>query len=580
MVFRIYLLTCLFTSVLAGQDSLVLSIDTTLALEEITVRAAPIAHGELASRTIRQMDIYQDPSAKADPLLAVNSLPASTTMGETANVSLRGSSVGATGVYLNDIPLRSAVRIDQVNGVGQFSIFGQVPLERVDIYASAPPVRYSQVAAGAVALTTSDNLPTATTHGISLNIFGAGYSQSRPIGKQGGLNGFFNINDGRLFRGLNGRKLADLKRSRGVDGMLTYQHRFKHGGKLRTTYLAFRENYRYQLRIDTLNGPIDQRRHRDIVLTNYERPLGGWSLRLDHSIDLDRPDFDLLDDRIRIRQANHYFATRLRRGGPGRTLEFGILGNHYRDRSSGITDGGEFNLRESRTVVEAYGSIQRRIGRNLLWGGGVKPVFSTDELRWTAQSSLRWQIGESHRIHLAGGQFQQLISPNRTNPGWAWLRSRQIAVEYHLSAGAWTGGAASYVKSDRLANDATAIYGAELWGEYQRNDWKITTAVNAFEREAAGFILARTRVQWQVGNNWSLGAAHNSWTGARRPYHRLDASANYTFIVGEGVVVAYININNLPDRENFSHYSVTDGGEQSEETLSRRVVFFGAVYNW
>jgi hypothetical protein len=53
----------------------------------VTVRAPKITYGELASTKINQLDVYLNPAAKADPLLAVNSLPAATNPDETANVS-------------------------------------------------------------------------------------------------------------------------------------------------------------------------------------------------------------------------------------------------------------------------------------------------------------------------------------------------------------------------------------------------------------------------------------------------------------------------------------------------------------
>jgi len=44
------------------------------------------------------VEIYLNPSSKADPLLAVNSLPSATTLDESANISFRGRSPAETGI--------------------------------------------------------------------------------------------------------------------------------------------------------------------------------------------------------------------------------------------------------------------------------------------------------------------------------------------------------------------------------------------------------------------------------------------------------------------------------------------------
>ena len=92
-------------------------LQTTSALwQEVVVTAKPLIAEEFKYVKIQKMQIYTNPAAKADPILAVNSLPAATTIDESANISLRGSSPQETGVILNGIPLYQAVRYTQLNG--------------------------------------------------------------------------------------------------------------------------------------------------------------------------------------------------------------------------------------------------------------------------------------------------------------------------------------------------------------------------------------------------------------------------------------------------------------------------------
>lgn len=275
--------------------------DTTLALRlrpttagsiaAVTVRGQKILHGELASTRIGQLDIYLNPAAKADPLLAVNSLPAATNADETANVSLRGSPSEATGIYLNDVPIRSAVRLDQSNGVGQFSIFGQVPLSQVRIYASSPPVSFTQTSAGAVGLYTSRELPTAVSSGVSLNVVGLGVSHSRPIGKKSGIRAFANYSNLVFFSQLNSEGLSDLSASSGLDATLQFVHNFSEQSSLQFFYLGFNESYRFKVRTPYYNGEIEQNKPRHLAILNWRLKNDNWAWSFNQSIDWEKASF-------------------------------------------------------------------------------------------------------------------------------------------------------------------------------------------------------------------------------------------------------------------------------------------------
>ena len=72
-------------------------------MTEIVVTAEKMVAEEFSYKKIKKLDIYLNPSAKADPLLAVNSLPSATTLDESANISFRGSGPGETGIVGNEV---------------------------------------------------------------------------------------------------------------------------------------------------------------------------------------------------------------------------------------------------------------------------------------------------------------------------------------------------------------------------------------------------------------------------------------------------------------------------------------------
>jgi len=60
-------------------------------IEETVVKAKRVISEEFTIEKIEQMDIYMNPLSKADPLLAVNGMASSTTLDESASISLRGA---------------------------------------------------------------------------------------------------------------------------------------------------------------------------------------------------------------------------------------------------------------------------------------------------------------------------------------------------------------------------------------------------------------------------------------------------------------------------------------------------------
>jgi hypothetical protein len=617
-------------------DALVLQLlpTATASINAVTVRAPKITYGELASTKINQLDVYLNPAAKADPLLAVNSLPAATNPDETANVSLRGSPSEATGVFLNDVPIRSAVRIDQSNGVGQFSIFGQIPLRDVRVYAANPPVNFSQSSAGAVALYTSPELPTKRTYGLSLNLAGFGLAHARPFGKGGGLRTFFNLTNLAAFRGINATGLPELQESRAFDAALQFVQKTGQNGQLQIFYLGFNERYQFTTRTTYYEGEFAQQKPRHLGIINWIRKRGDWTWTLNQSVDWERAHFSLgnittLPRRLSLHTAHH---GRLER--PGFTFQHGTLLNAYDDKVSGtfpleehriapVDESGRYRAKTANQLLESYVYGQWRLGERWLWGMGTKLLrrLNTGVSRPIVQSTLRYRPSEHHRWNLGGGYFSQVLSPGPEVRDWQWLNLRQLALEYQFTKSNWTVTAAAYTKREQygLINDVD-VRGAEASLQFSNGTfmgWVSGALVSSRERNNEAPTprdlpwLIRSQVQWKNADGWTIGLAGNfrrgryflpvigtnplpgteGWrtpiltepaAGRRYPnYGRVDLSVSRVFLIGEGQLILYANVNNLLDRENIRAYRYDPTFTQrNNEVYTRRLVFFGGVWQW
>lgn len=558
-------------------DSVDYALSTTAAA--LTVKAPRIPHGELATERLSQLDIYLNSAAKADPLLAVNTLPAATNPDETANVSLRGSPAAATGVYLNGVPLRSAVRLDQSNGVGQFSIFGQLPLREVRVYPSSPPLDYSQATAGAVAIRTADDRPAGVEQSVSLNLVGAGYSHARPLGKRGSLCAYANAVDLTAFRALNGRKLSDLRASRSFDGMLNLSTESPEGTRLSAFYLGFDERYVYRVRDDRGEADFRQYKPRHLAVLNLEREHGGWMWRANQLVDWEKPRYAIAGDTFTVERTTLHTALHGERQLPGFTLQAGSMANAYFDPSG------------RRSVLESYVYLQKRLGAWLL-GGGVKPMYD-GRPDISAQLAARYATG-NHRLHLSGGRFRQLLPPGPRLYAWQRFGMTQAALEYAYQAGGWELRAAVYAKKENYAATGTVnVGGAEAGINYEDGPWRAWLNLTSVRSRGAAIITDRDipltvrgglRFDdrgWSVGLNLRGRSGKPYQTDLREqpprydPYARIDMSVSKLIPSKAGLWVVYINANNLLDRRNVASYSF-----RGEEYYSRRLIFFGAMFSW
>lgn len=626
-----------FNQYIAKSDSgLVLKLLPTAAasMDAVTVRAKKISSGELASTQISQMDIYLNPAANADPLLAVNTLPAATNVDETANVSLRGSPSAATGVYLNDVPIRSAVRLDQSNGVGQFSIFGQIPLAAVRIYSSSPPVNFTQTSAGAVALYTSKSLPAEVTSGLSLNLAGGGLSHSRPLGKKSGVRAFVNFTNLDAFRLLNRQGLPELKASSGFDAAVQFVHQFDEHTAFQLFYLGFNERFRFETKTPYYTGDFEQHKPRHLAILNWQLERNDWSWTLNQSIDWENAEYQLGNSLTAPRRLTGHLAAHGKYNRPGFKLLTGGTWNVYADRVQGqfpLTNyglrpedpTGSFSQSTDHQLVEAYTYAQVRLGDKWLAGFGLKPLYRPmiGEVKYTAQASVKYRAGTWHRFTIGGGSFAQFLAPGPDIREWQWLELQQVALEYTYERRYWQIEAAVFSKEERYEQlpdlKVSGVEGRVTFDDKSLRAWASLAMVKS--RSSEDDIpsrrdlpfLARAQVQKELGANVNIGLAAtwrrgtyflpvigqtplpgtDGWqapvfasaaAGQRYPnYRRIDLSTSKILPLGEGQLILYLSINNLLDTENIRNYTYDATYlERSEEVFSRRIVFVGGVYNW
>ncbi|MEL6391421.1 MAG: TonB-dependent receptor plug domain-containing protein, partial [Bacteroidota bacterium] len=599
-----------------------------------TVRAKRIRAGELATQRLTQLDIYLDPAAKADPLLAVNNLASSTNLDETANVSLRGSPSAATGVYLDGVPIRSAVRIDQSNGLGQFSIFGQFSLEEVRVYPGHPPISLGRSSAGAVQLRTLATPLQEASYGISLNLAGLGFSFARPLGTKTDLRTFVNFGQTQAFQALNDQTFSDLRGSAALDGAIAITHRISDQSRVSAYLLAFEENYRFLTRTSYLTDEFQQEKSRQLGVLSWQMDGEKWSWRASQMVDWDRNEFILGNIETRPDRLNMYTEFSGRQEGRGYSREFGIQFDRFYDQVSGtfpLNDyefaagdpSDSYTFAGSQSTLTAYAAVEQRLGDNFTLEAGTRLArhFQSNDYRWSAQGSLHFKPSPRNRLILGGGHYQQLLSPGAEIDEWQWLQLNQLSLSYQFRRDLWSANVAVYRKWEdyQFITDQN-ITGVEARIGYRTEGLRMWASGSMVRvRSRAGNIpsgrdlpfLLRGQIVRASRNSYSFGLTA-TWregryflpllrseaipeqeglfrpifvapdSGSRLPqYVRLDFSISRIFSLGRGQLIIYANVNNLLNTQNVSRYIYPNGTDpRKSELYSGRIIFLGGVWTF
>ncbi len=237
-------------------------------MEEVVIKAKRIIAQEFSVEKISKLGIYLNPSAKGDALLAVQSLPASSSVDETANISLRGSPPSETGIFLNNVPIRDAVSLDQSNGVGQFSIFNTSMIQSVNVFPSNPPIEFGGASSGAVALYTDDKLTRKSTS-LNISLVGGGFYISRPIGSKTAVVAYANISTHQGLTGLNPKAFERLQSFKSNTAGLYGIHKFSERSILKIFNFTILEGYQFLSQEPSFDAVFTQKKNRNMTVANY-----------------------------------------------------------------------------------------------------------------------------------------------------------------------------------------------------------------------------------------------------------------------------------------------------------------------
>ena len=156
--------------------------------EQVTVTAGPFARETEGAASLVGNELRNTAGVLSDdPLRAVQSLPGVTSNDDfQSQIAVRGADFSRVGLYLDGVLLRSPFHTVQGDpGSASATIINGEVLEAVELYASAPPVRYSDRSGAALDLRMRDGARDAFHMRGTAGMSNASLLLEGPVGERG-----------------------------------------------------------------------------------------------------------------------------------------------------------------------------------------------------------------------------------------------------------------------------------------------------------------------------------------------------------------------------------------------------------
>jgi hypothetical protein len=609
-----------------------LSLSST-GLEEVVIKSERLIAEEFTVSKIKKLEIYTNPSAKADPLLAVNASPSATTTDESANISLRGGSPNETGIFLNNVPINDAVRYAQLNGIGTFSIFNTALINQVQVYPGNPPLEFGNTTSGLIALTTDEDIPDKAVNTVSVSLASVGYYTSRKVGTKSALTAFTNYQPSAVLKWFNPVALERIKRFRTVDMGLHFVSRIADRTMLKIFNYTNRESFLFDSRNPTYNGNFNQEKIRNYTVTNLRHRFRNSELSLNNGISYSKARFELSTLNARLELTDFFASLNYQYFGKNGEVKTGLSYDYRGSFFRGQFPRFEFALGEQYPVdsatsqqavklPEAYLYAKLNLSSKWIAGGGVRKGVSIYNQPgfWSTQANINFKPEKSWNFILSAGRYNKLLIPQGTAAVADHIQTDQYSLDVSYNQARLESTFSIFAKDGRQGEVKTNVQGFELYGRYRvnrnlRTQLSLTSLsakqtrngeINSSPFDIRYFI--RGSVEYKFAGTWTatlvflfregsfytpvMMVNFNSEIGAYEPvygdpqrlpnYNLLDFSISKLFAIGKhGSAVAFCGLSNIPNFNNVRDYSYNfDYSVKTPDLFSLRTIYFGAVMNF
>lgn len=450
-------------------------------LVEVVVKANPSLSREFSVKEVSKYDIYNTPSSAGDALKMVTALPASTNVSESANTELRGSSGDMSRVVLNEVPVNKPVRNSQINGIGNFSLFNSEMIEDQNVYASNPPLIYSNATAGLVEIGTIRKAPLRET-ALSLSLANVGFLHSQPINKTTFFQIYGNYQFSQPYLWINSNN-EDIDKFMSEDVGLNLHTELSNKLTLNLYSYFINEEYMANDYSYTFLGKVDAGKRRNFNVLNVKYKLSKGFVSINNGTDFSNEDFAfgniLSEQKCYFIYSNldfKYYFTPSWNMQTGFSHEYSKLDYQsqfpkYYYAISPDNPSYQFNNGILNHNLEFYLYNRLQMLDRLTMGVGLRKNIPTRMQKeyWSYQMNLKYAINDRNSILASLGKYNGYTIPYYNTQEFSPIYTRQYSLEYFFQKSDFSIQLASYYKRENLnetfsETDTSERLLRKIWG--------------------------------------------------------------------------------------------------------------------
>ncbi len=601
-------------------------------LNEVVIKSERLIAEEFTVKKIRKLDIYTNPSAKADPILAVNSTPSATTLDESANISLRGSSPAETGIFLNNVPINDAVRYSQLNGIGTFSIFNTALISQVQVYPGNPPLEFGSTTSGLIALQTDEVIPEKTTHTLSLTLASMGLYMQRRLNKRSSLTVFTNYQPSVLIRALNPESLKRVRNFNSIDLGVHYLLRMDNKTLLKVFTYGIRESYQYAVSMPTFSGDFDQKKYRNFTIVNLRRTVPKGEITFNSGLSFSQANYAMSTLAADISQRDFFASLNYQHFGKIVDVKVGVSYDTRQSQYKGKypvypyamgeqypVDSSESEL--STRLPEGYVYLKYFVAPRVTLGTGLRKNISLAGQRdyLSGQVNLNYKPSKQWNIILAAGRYNKYQLPQGETSAPFAIEADQYSFDLSWTKTRTEHSLSVFYKKSNYNQTAATVQGLEWFLKHRfspnlRGQVSITSLKSALSEQGVskpspydiGYFV-RGNFEYKFAGTWTVttvflfrqgsyyipvsGATLDSSLNVYAPtygaperlpnYDIIDLSVSKALLLGQSSAVVFAGIGNSLNFTNVRGYSYnSDYSQATPDLFSLRTVYVGAVVNF
>ena len=448
----------------------------TVSMDAIVVTAEKLVAEEFSYKKISRLEVYLNPSAKADPLLAVNSLPAATTLDESANISFRGSSPAETGIFFNNVPLYDAIRFSQLNGIGTFSIFNTAIVNEMSVFPGNPPLEYGNTTSGLIAIQTSEEIPETSSNSVTLSPASYGGLTQQSTSKTSALTLFSNYQPSSMLKALNPEALDDIQKFQSLDLGVNFLNHFNDRTILKVFNYSLAEGYDFSYHSPTFQGTFQQRKRRNFTVTNFRHKVNRSEWSLNSNISFSKAAFGYADTDITVRNFDAFFSASYQYQHENFYTKAGLSVDYRKQKFAGtyyifdFAEGDGFPTASNQNTTrlnrpELYVYTKYYWGKKIILGGGLRkniPATFQDHYLST-QLNARLQLNDHTKITTAWGKYHKYSLPQNDIENPFLIASEQLSADLNWHQNNLEFSTSFFGKKNRQPGRTTELFGLEFF---------------------------------------------------------------------------------------------------------------------